>query len=80
LLLAGTRDRWIPVSQVERVLRFLPGARLERVEGHGHLMHEEAGDELADRLLQAAEQAGCLERPGVAVHDASGTPDARDAA
>jgi putative magnesium chelatase accessory protein len=80
LFLAGSEDRWIPPRDAEQVAACIPGARFALVQGHGHLMHEEAGDELADRLLQAAEQAGCLERPGVAVHDASGTPDARDAA
>ena len=53
LLLAGDDDRWIPPSQTARVLRYLPGAQLERVAGQGHLMHEEIGARIAERVLRA---------------------------
>jgi magnesium chelatase accessory protein len=54
LLLAGEDDRWIPPSQVARVLPYIPAARLERVPGHGHLMHEADGRGVAERILRAA--------------------------
>jgi magnesium chelatase accessory protein len=53
LLLAGDDDRWIPASQTARVLRYLPGAQLERVAGQGHLMHEEIGAQVGARVLRA---------------------------
>jgi magnesium chelatase accessory protein len=62
LLLAGTADRWVSAVGARREARVLPDVRVELLEGHGHLMHEEAGDELAERVLQAAEQAGLLAR------------------
>lgn len=52
LLLAGDDDRWIPPSQVARVLPFIPGARMERVPDRGHLMHEEVGGAIAERILR----------------------------
>ena len=56
LLLAGDADRWIPASQTARVLRYLPGAQLERVAGQGHLMHEEIGAQVAARVLRAIDE------------------------
>jgi magnesium chelatase accessory protein len=61
LLLAGDADRWIPASETARVLRYLPGAQLERVAGQGHLMHEEIGTRMAARVLGAMAE---LERHG----------------
>jgi magnesium chelatase accessory protein len=61
LLLAGEADRWIPASQTARVLRYLPGAQLERVAGQGHLMHEEIGTQVAARVLGAIAE---IERHG----------------
>jgi putative magnesium chelatase accessory protein len=80
LFLAGADDRWVPARHAERVAAHVPGARFLALRGHGHLMHEEAGDELADHLLHAAEEAGCLEGPAVAVHAGHGPREAHDAA
>jgi pimeloyl-ACP methyl ester carboxylesterase len=38
------------------VLRYLPGAQLERLPGEGHLMHEAHGQLIADRLLRAFDE------------------------
>lgn len=65
--LHGAIDRWVPAAHAARVAAHIPGARVDVLRGHGHLMHEEAGDELADLLLQAGEEAGALERGPVAV-------------
>lgn len=62
LLLAGTGDRWVPAAAARRVAAYIPGARVELWPGHGHLMHEEAGDATAERLLRAAEESGALAR------------------
>jgi len=40
-LIVGEGDRTLPPSHGERVRALLPGARLTRIPGHGHLMHEE---------------------------------------
>jgi magnesium chelatase accessory protein len=57
LLLAARDDRWVPARTSAQVAREIPGARFELVEGHGHLMHEEADDQTAERLLEAADDA-----------------------
>ena len=57
VLLAARDDRWVPPRATAQVARLLPDARFELVEGHGHLMHEEAGDQSAERLLQEAREA-----------------------
>ena len=68
LLLAGADDRWVPPSAARRVAQYIPAARFELWEGQGHLMHEEAGDRTAERLLRAAEEYGVLARaPGEAL-------------
>ena len=41
LLVAGDNDRAVPPAQSERVRDLVPGARLERQPGLGHLAHEE---------------------------------------
>jgi magnesium chelatase accessory protein len=56
--LAGANDRWVPAAQARQVAHYVPAARLELVERYGHLMHEEAGHDTAERLLQAFEEAG----------------------
>ncbi|MDF1503548.1 alpha/beta fold hydrolase BchO [Roseisolibacter sp. H3M3-2] len=72
LLLVGEADRWIPPGQIARVLPFLPHARLERVAGRGHLMHEEDGRGVAARILAAWDAAGAhAPTPATARRDAS---------
>lgn len=65
--LAGAADRWIPAAQARQVAHYVPGARVEVLEGYGHLMHEEAGHDLAERLLHAFDDALREPRDGASV-------------
>lgn len=56
VLLAGADDRWVPPSAARRVAAYVPGSEFEVWPRQGHLMHEEAGDATADRILRAAER------------------------
>ncbi len=58
LLLAGADDRWVPPSAARRVAAYVPRSEFEVWPRQGHLMHEEAGDAIADRLLQAGDAYG----------------------
>lgn len=52
-LVWGTADGWIPVDRAERLARVLPGdVGIHRIEGAGHLVHEDAPAELAARLVE----------------------------
>lgn len=46
LILWGTEDQWIPVSQAEKLAARLPAARLELIKGAGHLVIEEQPEAL----------------------------------
>lgn len=50
LVVFGTRDRLVTVRSAERLVRALPGVRLELIEGAGHVVPEEA-PERVNRLL-----------------------------
>lgn len=67
LLLVGTNDLTVPPREAERVCRIRPRARLQRLEGLGHLAHEERADLVAQVLLDAARSLGIL-APVVASH------------
>ena len=36
-MIAGERDQLMPVAEMEKIARGVPGARLHRVAGAGHL-------------------------------------------
>lgn len=55
LLLAGEDDRWIPPRFARAVAEHMPGTRFVTLPGHGHLMHEEAGEQATEHLLREAE-------------------------
>jgi magnesium chelatase accessory protein len=59
LLVVGTQDRTVAPGEAERVRALLPRARIVRLEGLGHLAHEEQPEAVA-RLIEteAAEAAG----------------------
>ena len=62
-LAVGSNDRAIPPSQAQRVLALLPahpGTHVTTLAGLGHLAHEERPDLVAQRVLQAANDAGLL--------------------
>lgn len=51
LVLWGADDGFVPVAHGERYVELLPDARLERIEGAGHLPVIERPDETAARIL-----------------------------
>lgn len=50
LIVWGAEDTWIPVDRAERLAAAIPGARLEIIDGAGHLIHYDAPVELAVAL------------------------------
>ena len=52
-LVVGERDLAVPPSQAEAVRARLPGARIVRLPGLGHLAHEEAPQPVAAAILDA---------------------------
>lgn len=56
LLLAGEKDRAVPLTQLRDAKARLPRARLVVVEGAGHLLHEEFPRRVSDLVLEHAEQ------------------------
>lgn len=49
-LLVGERDRTVPPSDAERVRVLLPAATVQRLQGLGHLAHEEDPQQVCTRL------------------------------
>ncbi|MBK1648360.1 alpha/beta hydrolase [Rhabdochromatium marinum] len=54
LLLVGTNDLTVSPHEAERVRHIRPSARLQRLDGLGHLAHEEQAETVARVLLDAA--------------------------
>jgi len=50
LFIVGTRDRWVPAAAAEAAAARLTHARLERIAGGGHLVHEERAPDVARRI------------------------------
>jgi pimeloyl-ACP methyl ester carboxylesterase len=50
LIAWGTEDTWIPVDRAHRLAQLIPGARLELIEGAGHLIQLDAPIALATSL------------------------------
>ena len=57
LLLAGERDRAVPMRHQKAVAERAPGARVAVVRGGGHLIHEEQPFAVAELILQASENS-----------------------
>ncbi|PWS39032.1 alpha/beta hydrolase [Falsiroseomonas bella] len=51
VLAVGTNDRSVPPAQAERVRARLPAARIVKLQGLGHLAHEEQPQQAVDLLL-----------------------------
>ncbi|TFL19302.1 alpha/beta fold hydrolase BchO [Jannaschia formosa] len=62
LLLAGGRDRTVPVAVSRDMARRLPDARMVVETDLGHLLHEEAPDLAAGALLSFLEESGVIAR------------------
>jgi magnesium chelatase accessory protein len=56
LLLVGTNDGTVPPTEADRVRRILGTACIERLQGLGHLAHEEQPQLVADSILRFAAQ------------------------
>jgi pimeloyl-ACP methyl ester carboxylesterase len=52
LLVWGTEDRIIPLSQGEKMQRLIPGSKLEEIEGCGHLAPEMCAGEIGPKLVE----------------------------
>jgi magnesium chelatase accessory protein len=55
-LFVGSRDQTVPPSMAARVQALLPGAMLVPLPGLGHLAHEERAGQVAQAILEVAEQ------------------------
>jgi len=51
LLIVGERDEAVAPADAERVRTMMPGARIERLPGLGHLAHEEDAKAVAQRVV-----------------------------
>lgn len=56
LLVVGTADRTIDPQQADRTAALIQNAQVRRLQGLGHLAHEEAPAVLADLILQHTQQ------------------------
>jgi len=53
-VMVGTRDRTTPPRMSEQIAEAVPGARLVRSEGHGHMLPLEAPDEVVAEIVRLA--------------------------
>jgi pimeloyl-ACP methyl ester carboxylesterase len=53
-VMVGTRDRTTPPRLSEQIAEAIPGARLVRSEGHGHMLPLEAPDEVVAEIVRLA--------------------------
>lgn len=53
LLIAGERDKAVRPSEAERIARLIPGSRVVRLAGLGHLAHEENPRAVARAILDS---------------------------
>ncbi|WP_416900175.1 MAG: alpha/beta fold hydrolase BchO [Minwuia sp.] len=54
VLVAGSRDTAVPPRDAERIRERVPGSELEKLDGLGHLAHEERPDAVAGIVLRHA--------------------------
>ena len=57
-LIAAAQDKAVPPETARQIQARLPGARIERLRGLGHLAHEENPALVADLIGRLAEEAG----------------------
>ncbi|NED95730.1 alpha/beta hydrolase [Phytoactinopolyspora alkaliphila] len=61
----GTEDTWIPVDRAHRLAGLIPGARLELIDGAGHLIQLDAPVALAATLHRWLSEGGVGVPPGL---------------
>jgi magnesium chelatase accessory protein len=64
ILLAATNDKAIRPADADRVRAILPQTKVITLTNLGHLAHEEAPQLVADVVIDAAVEAGVIERLG----------------
>ncbi|MFC0240468.1 alpha/beta fold hydrolase BchO [Rhodopseudomonas telluris] len=62
LLIAGSNDKTIASRDSTRVQAMVPGARVEVMQGLGHLAHEERPHDVAGLMTELAREVGLLPR------------------
>ena len=58
VLVVADNDRAVPPKVARKIAALVPGARLVVQHGYGHLSHEEAPEDTAALIVEAAAQAG----------------------
>jgi magnesium chelatase accessory protein len=61
LLIVGSQDRSIPPSEADRVQRRIEGSRVVRMQGLGHLAHEEKPQETCEMIVKFAHETGVFD-------------------
>jgi len=56
LIVWGTEDRIFPLSQGETMQRLIPGSKLERIEGCGHLAPEMCAGQIGPKMAEFERQ------------------------
>jgi pimeloyl-ACP methyl ester carboxylesterase len=56
LVVWGREDGWIPLAKGRELAAAIPGAELHVLDGAGHLVQENAGEQLTERLLRFLDQ------------------------
>ena len=59
-MIVATQDKAVPPEAARQIQARLPGARIERLRGLGHLAHEEDPALVAGLIFRLAEEAGAL--------------------
>ncbi|MCG6206450.1 alpha/beta fold hydrolase [Rhodopseudomonas sp. HC1] len=62
LLIAGSNDKTIAAKDATRVQAIVPGARVDVMQGLGHLAHEERPHDVAGLMTELARESGLLPR------------------
>ncbi|WP_242476946.1 alpha/beta fold hydrolase BchO [Halochromatium glycolicum] len=61
VLISFDHDRTVPPAEADRVMPLLPGAQRLRMQGFGHLAHEEAPETLCELILEIDQRSpGCV--------------------
>ncbi|WPL16828.1 magnesium-chelatase 30 kDa subunit [Thiorhodovibrio winogradskyi] len=62
-LLVGSRDQTVPPSEAAHVRALVPRATIQRLEGLGHLAHEEQAETVAQGIFRAIKDTSATNQP-----------------